>query len=105
MSATEPRRLLVVGASSGIGRALAQAATAEGWKVAAAARREALLDELADETGSVAIRADVTDETQCHGLVERAVEALGGLDALVYTAGTVPLQPPPEAVRIVADQP
>ncbi len=92
MSASEPRRLLVVGASSGIGRATVEAATDAGWQVAAAARRKALLDELAEETGATPVVADVTDETACRVLVEKAVEALGGLDALVYGAGVVPLR-------------
>lgn len=90
-------RLLVVGASSGIGRATVEAATGTGWTVAAAARREHLLDELHRDTGAVPITADVTDGAACYALVERAVDALGGLDALVYAAGVVPLRALAEA--------
>lgn len=107
MSAAGSRRLLVVGASSGIGRATVEIAAERGWRVAAAARRAHLLDGLADETGAVPITADVTEEAQCRDLVGQAVEVLGGLDALVYAAGTVPLQPladaGPELWRRVLD--
>lgn len=89
---TAAQRLLVVGASSGIGRATVEAAARAGWQVAAAARRETLLDELAEETGATPVVADVTNEGACPTLVEKAVEALGGLDALVYGAGVVPLR-------------
>lgn len=85
-------RLLVSGASSGIGRATVEAATEAGWKVAAVARRKTLLHALADETGATPVVADVTDERKCETLIEQAVEALGGLDALVYAAGVVPLR-------------
>lgn len=94
---TAAQRLLVVGASSGIGRATVAFAAERGWKVAAAARRVHLLDELAEETGATPVVADVTDETACRVLVEEAVTGLGGLDALVYAAGVVPLRPLTEA--------
>ncbi len=93
MSSSESRRLLVVGASSGIGRATVEVATDAGWKVAAVARRKALLDELAEETGATPVVADVTNESACRVLVEEAVAELGGLDAVVYAAGVVPLRP------------
>ena len=87
------RRVLVVGASSGIGRAIAIAAAAEGARVAVAARRtdalELLAGELADETGESChtVPIDVRDEASCRSGVDQAVRALGGLDALVYSVG------------------
>ncbi|MBI2168670.1 MAG: SDR family oxidoreductase [Actinobacteria bacterium] len=83
-------RALIVGASSGIGRATAEAVRNAGWAVAASARRADRLEEI---TGIVALPADVRIEAECHQLVGAAVEALGGLDALVYAAGVVPLKP------------
>lgn len=87
------RRLLVVGASSGIGRAVAVAAADNEWKVAAAARRADQLEHLAAGSSRItAIPADVTNAHACEWLVEAAVVALNGLDALVYAAGVVPLR-------------
>lgn len=85
----QDRKVLVVGASSGIGLASGHAIVAEGGRVAFAARRVALLEEAVATAGSgnVALSCDVCDPTSCEQAVERAAEALGGLDALVYTPG------------------
>ena len=84
-------RLLVVGASSGIGRAVAVSAAQRGAKVAVAARRLDLLTELADTGGGSAFSLDVEDPAP---IVDRSVaaaaEALGGLDAVVFTSTVVP---------------
>lgn len=88
------RRLLVVGASSGIGRSVAAAAADGGWCVAAAARRADRLEELASSRKRItAVPADVRSAAACRWLVEAALVALDGLDALVYAAGIVPLRP------------
>jgi len=86
-------RMLVVGASSGIGRAIALAADSAGWQVVAGGRRTTALDELrAESHGRIHIvTADVRHEDDCRRLVTDAVTTLGGLDALVYAAGTSPL--------------
>jgi NAD(P)-dependent dehydrogenase (short-subunit alcohol dehydrogenase family) len=84
-------RLLVVGASSGIGEAIARLARERGHLVAAAARRKDRLHNLGSDV--VTIEADVTDEVSCGALVTDAVAELGGLDALVYAAGVAPLVP------------
>ena len=80
-------RLLVVGASSGIGRAVAVAALGAGWSVAGAARRT---DEVA-ATGAVVLPADVRRPPDCARIVADAAGALGGLDAVVYAAGVARL--------------
>ncbi len=86
------RRILVVGASSGIGREVALQAGRAGARVALAARRVDRLDEVAGAlTDAVVIGCDVRDPAACRSMVERVVDALGGLDALVYVAGTAPL--------------
>ena len=92
----EGRRVLVVGASSGIGRALAVVAGRAGAKVALAARRAELVEEAAAEiraagSGARAWRCDVTDEAQCSVLVDEAAEWLGGIDLVVYMSATSPL--------------
>jgi NAD(P)-dependent dehydrogenase (short-subunit alcohol dehydrogenase family) len=83
------RRVLVVGASSGIGRAAAVAVPALGGEVAAVGRRRSLLDELvAAMGGGVAIEADLRDPEQCKVLVDEAARALGPIDAMVFAAST-----------------
>lgn len=81
-------KLLVVGASAGIGRALAERAVERGHPVAVAARRRDLLDEIA---GAVPLGCDIRRPDSCQAVVDDAVAALGGLDALVIAAGASPL--------------
>lgn len=83
-------RLLVVGASSGIGHAVAVSAAERGAKVAVAARRMDLLTELADTIGGTAFELDVEDATAIKTVVGDAAAALGGLDAVVFTSTVVP---------------
>ena len=89
MSGVRDKRVLVVGASSGLGRVTALHLSAGGARVAVAARRRELLDEVAAHAkGEVlAIACDVRDAAACEAAVARTVEAFAGLDALVYAAG------------------
>ena len=95
MGSLDGRKVLITGASSGIGEATARAIVAEGGAVALGARRKDRLDELAGRLDgtAVAIEADVADEAQAKALVEGAHEALGGLDGLVNNAGVMLLGP------------
>jgi len=87
------RRVLVMGASAGIGRVVAQQLCAAGARVAFAARRQEVCAEAAAEVAgeSVALACDVTDEEQCRQVVEAAVAALGGLDDVVFSTGAISL--------------
>lgn len=89
----EGYRILVVGASSGIGRAVGVRAAAGGAHVAFAARRLDRLHEAAAEGGErcLAVACDVRLEEDCHKAVTSAVEHFGGLDAVVYGSGMSPL--------------
>jgi NADP-dependent 3-hydroxy acid dehydrogenase YdfG len=78
--------VLVVGASSGIGRATALLFAREGSQVMAAARREDLLVKLREEgagQGLAIAVADVSDARQ----MERLARAAGAIDVMVYAAG------------------
>lgn len=86
MTEIRPKRAVVTGASSGIGAAAVRALRASGWDVVAVARRGDRLQALAEETGAVAMAADVTDDASVAGLAE-AVLASGPVDALVNNAG------------------
>lgn len=85
----EGRRVLVVGASSGVGLGTGLAIATEGAHVAFAARRVDRLEAAVAQAGgkALAIPCDVTDEAACGATVERAASAFGGLDAIVYTPG------------------
>jgi clavulanate-9-aldehyde reducatase len=89
------RKVLITGASSGIGEATAEAIVAEGGAVALGARRKDRLDELAGRLDgtAVAIEADVGEEEDAKRLVETAHSELGGLDGLVNNAGVMLLGP------------
>jgi short-subunit dehydrogenase len=85
-------RLLITGASSGIGRCLAQQAVRAGAQVALAARSagplEAVVAELArDGHQAVAVPADITDAAARQRLLDTVVSRFGGLDVLVNNAG------------------
>jgi len=80
------RRVLITGASRGIGRALATQFAAAGARVALVARSEAPLKELAGRLGGTAYPADLCDPDQLAGLIDR-VEADGPVDVLVNNAG------------------
>jgi short-subunit dehydrogenase len=85
-------RILITGASQGIGRALALAAARRGARVLAAARSDDLLAELAREARAAGgaletVRADVTCPDDRRRMAEAAVRCYGGLDVLVNNAG------------------
>ena len=85
-------RVVITGASQGIGRALAVAAAKRGARVLAAARSDDLLGELAAEVrkagGTIeTVRADVTSPEERHLMVEAATRHFGGADVLVNNAG------------------
>ena len=85
------RRVLVTGASRGIGAAVAQLFAADGDRVAVHYGRnrekaETLAASLPGE-GHVAVGAELADAEQVRAMVEQAAAALGGIDVLVNNAG------------------
>ncbi|MES2261681.1 MAG: SDR family oxidoreductase [Pseudomonadota bacterium] len=86
------KRVIVTGASRGIGRAIARAFAAEGARVAICARTDEAVQEtgreLASQAGAVIARAvDVTDTAGVQGFVAEVADAWGGVDILVNNAG------------------
>lgn len=83
------QRVLVTGASSGLGAHMALWLAARGARVAAAARRVEALEALATEAAGrlVPVAMDVSDAESVRRGVAAAAEALGGLDGLVNNAG------------------
>ncbi len=82
----QTKTAVVTGASTGIGEATVRALTADGWKVYAVARRAERLSALADETGAVAVPADISNDEDVDILL-RLVERHGGVDTLINIAG------------------
>lgn len=86
-------RILVTGASRGIGASIARAVASEGAAVAvnfahSEERAASLVDEIRAQGGTaVLVRADVTDSAACTTMVAESADKLGGLDGLVNNAG------------------
>jgi len=90
-TALSGRRIVVLGASSGIGRAVATCALAGGARVLVAARRTDRLREVAAAGDGVAVECDVRDAADRRHLADVAAHELGTVDAFVYMAARVPM--------------
>jgi NAD(P)-dependent dehydrogenase (short-subunit alcohol dehydrogenase family) len=81
------KAVLITGASTGIGRAAALLFDAAGARVAIAARREGLLEELAAKMHeALVIKTDLADEAQAGAMVDTAVTRFGRIDLLINNA-------------------
>jgi short-subunit dehydrogenase len=85
-------RVLITGASQGIGRALVLHAAQRGMKVTAAARSKEMLETLAREVEAAGgeievVVADVTSQEDRKKMLQAAVDRFGGLDVLLNNAG------------------
>ncbi|HEY3332917.1 MAG TPA: SDR family NAD(P)-dependent oxidoreductase [Capsulimonadaceae bacterium] len=93
----DQKKVVIVGASSGIGAALAQAFAGKGCTVALVARREAELVSVSDAINRQAGRTlahpyigDVTEYDTAGPLLDKIALDLGGVDVLVYNSGIMP---------------
>src|SRR5262249_52207791 len=111
MKQLQARVAIVPGASSGIGKAIAENFAAEGAKTVLVARRKEVLDGIVAEIrgkggAAEAAAADVTKEADVDALFAKVVKAHGRGDIVVNNAGVVSLSEPsdsklpPESVRI-----
>jgi len=81
------RSVLITGGSRGIGRAMVELFSAEGWQVAFTyLRSEAEAKALAEKTGALAIRADAESESEILASVAEAEKAFGSIDCLINNA-------------------
>jgi NADP-dependent 3-hydroxy acid dehydrogenase YdfG len=86
-------RVVVVGASSGLGRCIGIGMAQRGAEVALLGRRLERIEEAAEDAGSTAfaVECDATEAASCGSAIDTAAGKLGGIDALVYAPGVAPL--------------
>lgn len=80
---SDTRCAVVTGASSGIGEATVRALRAQGWTVYAVARRAERLEQLAEQTGAIALAADVSNQEHVDALRDK----VQNVDTLINCAG------------------
>jgi len=88
----ENKVVIITGASSGIGKALALEISSRGAKVVLAARNVRKLEELASELRSknkeiLVVQTDVAVESECENLINKVIEKYQKIDVLVNNAG------------------
>lgn len=83
------KRIIITGASSGIGKATAEKLAAKGHQLVVSARRTEALEELCERYPENVkfISCDVSDDAQVSAMVERCVQSFGGVDVLINNAG------------------
>ncbi len=87
------RSIVVVGASSGIGRGVAARGIRAGAKVVVAARRAAALSDLVAEVGGGhAVPTDLRDDESCRRLADEVAAIAAPVDLLLISAGSAPLR-------------
>jgi NAD(P)-dependent dehydrogenase (short-subunit alcohol dehydrogenase family) len=87
------RRVVVVGASAGIGRAFAIRAGKEGAKLVVAARRADLLGDVVAAAGTgTAVVSDVRSTSDCANVAKVATDTLAEIDVLLISSGYAPLK-------------
>jgi short-subunit dehydrogenase len=84
--------VVITGASSGIGKALAFEFASRGSKIVLAARNLEKLNEIKAEIQSMgtevlAVKTDVSKQEDCENLIQKTVEKFGGVDVLINNAG------------------
>jgi len=82
------KKIWITGASSGIGKALAEKFAKENWKVAISARRKEILDEMAKSENIFSYPLDVTNTDQVSNIFTKIINDFDDLDLCVFSSGT-----------------
>ncbi len=82
------KKIWITGASSGIGKSVAEKFASEGWKVAVSARREDLLKKMASNENIFSFPLDVTNEAQIKETFDKIIKEFGSLDICLFSSGT-----------------
>lgn len=87
----EEKKAIVVGASSGIGRALAKVLAQEGYELGLTARRFELLEDLQKEikTRTLIKRMDITNNLEAMNCLESLIQEMGGVHLVILNAGVI----------------
>ena len=82
------KNIWITGASSGIGKALAEKFAIEGWKVAISARRTEILEQMASKENMTSYPLDVTDQKKVTETFLKIVKDFNKIDLCVFSSGT-----------------
>jgi NAD(P)-dependent dehydrogenase (short-subunit alcohol dehydrogenase family) len=87
------KKIVVVGASTGLGRCMSVGFAERGEQVTLMARRLDKIKEAAGQAGNgaIAIECDATDPAACITALDAAAEAMGGIDTVIYAAAVGPI--------------
>lgn len=83
----QDRRILITGASAGIGKAVALRLAHHGARLALVSNQPAELEDLSRQLGAYALEVDLAEPARLEGLVERVEAEIGPLDVLINNAG------------------
>lgn len=88
MTSSSNKKVIIVGATSGIGKALADMYTINGWQVGITGRRTELLDAIRNEN-PLQVVTECFDVRESDNIkhIESLIQKLGGLDLLIYNSG------------------
>ena len=82
------KKVWITGASSGIGKAVAEKFASRGWKVALSARTKEVLDQMSKNQNMFSFPMDVTDQTQIKKSFDNILNDFGDLDLCIFSSGT-----------------
>ena len=82
------KKIWITGASSGIGKAVAEKFAKEGWKVAVSARREEILNEMSKNENIFSFPLDVTSFDNCKDTFDKILKQFGNIDICFLCSGT-----------------
>ncbi len=82
------KKIWITGASSGIGKAVAEKFANEGWQVAVSARRKEILNDMAKDQNISSYPLDVVDEQNCKNTFDKIISDFTEIDLCIFCSGT-----------------
>ena len=83
------KKIWITGASSGIGKAVAEKFASEGWIVAVSARRKEILHDMAKHENISSYPLDVVNEETCVNTFQNILSEFGDIDLCIFCSGTL----------------